>query len=78
MMTFYIILCILALYAECSNHIDTTNLFKKIALGIIIIGCILAISGVPNNLIQYAVLPYVGADIWRKYKEYKDWHLNHD
>lgn len=67
MTLFYVFLGCLAIYAEISWRIDTTNILKKIALGIILIGCILEVNNIHNDFIHYAILPYVSADIWGKY-----------
>ena len=64
----YIIFSILGIFAECSQHIDTRNLFKKVGLAIIIVGSIVEIGGHPNDLIQFGAFSYIIADIWRKFK----------
>lgn len=68
MIYLYIAFSFLGLWAECSNRIDTTNIFMKIGLGIIIIGCLVELSGYTTQLIELGAFSYIIADIWRKFK----------
>lgn len=63
----YVIFAVLGLFAECSKRIDTRNILKKIGLGIIILGCIVELSGHTNELIELGAFSYILADIWRKF-----------
>jgi hypothetical protein len=65
----YIVFCILGIWAECSTKIDTRNILKKIALFIVISGCLVELSGNENNLIEYGAMLYIVADLYRKFKE---------
>lgn len=64
----YIVFAVLGLYAECSKRINTKNILKKIGFGIIILGCLVQLSGHPNELIEIGAFSYIAADIWRKFK----------
>lgn len=63
----YILFSVLGIFAECSRRIDTRNIIKKIGLGIIIIGCLVELSGHSNGLIEMGAFAYILSDIWRKF-----------
>lgn len=67
----YILFSIVGLWAECSSKVDTRNILKKIGLGIIILGCLVELSGHSNQLIEFGAFSYIIADIWRKFKSGK-------
>ena len=68
----YIILASLAVYAECSNAIDTRNILHKAGLLLIVTGALLGIEHYPNNLLELGAMMYITVDIyknlWNKYK----------
>lgn len=64
----YILFAVLGLWAECSSKIDTRNVFKKVGLAIIILGCLVELSGHLNSLIELGAFSYILADLYRKWK----------
>ena len=61
----YILFGLLGLVAECSNKINTTNLVKKVGLGLIIIGCVLNFGNKTNNFIIWGAFMYISVEILR-------------
>lgn len=59
----------MGIVAECSSKINTRNLFKKIGLALIVLGCLIDISGNHNSFVEVGAMSYIVADLWRKYKE---------
>jgi len=55
----YVILGICAIVIECSKKVDTTSIFKKIALLLIVLGSILSYGGIANHLIPVGALAYI-------------------
>lgn len=64
----YILFSLIGILAECSKRINTRNILKKVGLGIIILGCLVELSGHENELIEIGAFSYIAADIWRKFK----------
>ena len=68
----YIIIALVAVYAECSNDFDTRNILRKIGLLLIVTGALLNIDQYHNNLPEIGAMMYIAVDIyknlWNKYK----------
>lgn len=59
----YILFGFLGVLAECSDKINTSNLFKKLGLFFIIIGCILELAGKQTDLLIAGSFLYIAVDI---------------
>lgn len=55
----YLILALVALYAECSKSVDTRSLIIKGFLFSIITGSILGMNNIQNNLVVLGIIGYV-------------------
>lgn len=74
----YIIVALLAIYAECSGRINTKNILRKIGLLFIVSGALLSIYHYDNNLIQLGGIIYITVDIskelWIKLRHREQLH----
>lgn len=59
----YILFGILGVIAECSDKINTSNLFKKLGLFLIIIGSILELADKQTNMLIAGAFLYIAIDI---------------
>jgi hypothetical protein len=63
----YLLIILSAFFSELSCKINTENIIKKIAIGLIIVGCWLGLANKPNNLIYFGVLGYFAVNITTSY-----------
>lgn len=63
---FYILFALLGIYVECSAKINTSNIFKKIGLALIVFGSLVEISGHHNQLFEIGAMMYILVDLWKK------------
>ena len=66
---FYITFAVVGILAECYSGINTRNIFKKVGLGLIVVGCLVELSGHENELFELGASLYIIADLYRKLKE---------
>ena len=65
-MAIYVLLFFVAV-CELSEKIDTTNIIKKIGIGVILVGGLVELYGTHNDLTIYGITIYFAAKILNAY-----------
>lgn len=63
----YIILLVICIAVELSPRINTENHIKKIALGFVMVGCIVEYSGHHSHFIEIGIAAYLFANLCTAY-----------
>ncbi len=66
-MMIYLLLFTLCIAVELSEKINTDNILKKIGIGFIAVGALIAYAGKINDLVEIGVLIYLSANICSAY-----------
>ena len=71
---FYLLCAVLGIVVECSEQVNTQNIFKKVGLGVIVVGCLVEFAGHENELFQLGAAMYIMTDIYGKLARYAKLH----
>jgi asparagine N-glycosylation enzyme membrane subunit Stt3 len=63
----YLLIIFSAFFSELSCKVNTESITKKIALGLMIVGCLLSMADKQNHLIYFGVLGYFAINIATSY-----------